>query len=170
MPTQKVGHSQSKLYGRKRGPFLIGEVVDAAAVGWSGRVAVGRCAAGGAEEVAGGSRGVGCAVARSGVAGADRVEGQQIVDVTDNISTRGTEEVQQWLQAHPRWDFQFTPTHASWLNEIEIFFSILYRRLPKHGVFTSEDDLAQQMLSFTETYNQTAKPFTWTYTGKTLNA
>src|SRR5450755_2596784 len=44
------------------------------------------------------------------------VEGQKIVAVTDNLSTRGTEEVQQWLQAHPRWSFQFTPTHASWLN------------------------------------------------------
>jgi transposase len=98
------------------------------------------------------------------------VEGQKIVAVTDNLFTRGTEEVQQWLQAHPRWSFQFTPTHASWLNQIEIFFSILYRRLLKHGIFTSEDDLAQQMLAFIETYNQTAKPFAWTYTGKTLNA
>ena len=98
------------------------------------------------------------------------VEGQQIVAVTDNLSTRGTEEVQQWLKDHPRWSFQFTPTHASWLNQIEIFFSILYRRLLKHGIFTSEDDLAQQMLAFIETYNQTAKPFAWTYTGKTLNA
>jgi len=98
------------------------------------------------------------------------VEGQQIVAVTDNLSTRGTEEVQKWLKAHPRWSFQFTPTHASWLNQIEIFFSILYRRLLKHSIFTSEDDLAQQMLAFIETYNQTAAPFAWTYTGKTLNA
>ena len=90
--------------------------------------------------------------------------------MSDNLSTRGTEEVQQWLAAHPRWSFQFTPTHASWLNQIEIFFSILYRRLLKHGIFTSEDDLAQQMLAFIETYNQTAKPFAWTYTGNTLNA
>jgi transposase len=98
------------------------------------------------------------------------VDGQQIVAVSDNLSTRGTEEVQQWLAAHPRWSFQFTPTHASWLNQIEIFFSILFRRLLKHGIFTSENDLAQQMLAFIETYNQTAKPFAWTYTGKTLNA
>ena len=76
--------------------------------------------------------------------------------------------MQQWLNDHPRWSFQFTPTHASWLNQIEIFFSILYRRLLKHGIFTSEHDLAQQMLAFIETYNQTAKPFAWTYTGKTL--
>ena len=67
------------------------------------------------------------------------VEGQQIVAISDNLSTRGTQEVQDWLEAHPRWSFQFTPTHASWLNQIEIFFSILYRRLLKHGTFTSED-------------------------------
>jgi transposase len=98
------------------------------------------------------------------------VEGQQIVAVSDNLSTRGTQEVQEWLAAHPRWSFQFTPTHASWLNQIEIFFSILYRRLLKHGIFTTEDDLAEQMLAYIETYNQTAKPFKWTYTGKVLEA
>jgi transposase len=98
------------------------------------------------------------------------VEGQQIIAVSDNLSTRGTEEVQQWLAAHPRWSFQFTPTHASWLNQVEIFFSILYRRLLKHGIFFSEEDLAEQMLAFIETYNQTAKPFKWTYTGKVLEA
>ena len=98
------------------------------------------------------------------------VEGQQIVAITDNLSTRGTDEVQRWLEAHPRWRFQFTPTHASWLNQVEIFFSILWRRLLKHGIFTSEHDLAEQMLAFVETYNQTAKPFTWTYTGKVLEA
>jgi len=98
------------------------------------------------------------------------VEGQRIVAVSDNLSTRGTDEVNQWLKQHPRWSFQFTPKHASWLNQIEIFFSILWRRLLKHGIFTSENDLAQQMLAYIETYNQTAKPFKWTYTGKVLEA
>ncbi len=98
------------------------------------------------------------------------VDGQKIVAVSDNLSTRGTEEVNQWLEARPRWSFQFTPKHASWLNQIEIFFSILWRRLLKHGIFTSETDLAEQMLAYIETYNQTAKPFKWTYTGKTLEA
>ena len=55
-------------------------------------------------------------------------------------------------------------------HQIEIFFSILWRRLLKHGIFTSETDLVQQMLAFVETYNQTAKPFKWTYTGKVLEA
>jgi hypothetical protein len=98
------------------------------------------------------------------------VEDQRVVAISDNLSTRGTQEVKDWLKAHPRWSCQFTPTHASWLNQIEIFFSILYRRLLKHAIFTSEDDLAEQMLAFIETYNQTAKPFKWTYTGKTLEA
>jgi putative transposase len=98
------------------------------------------------------------------------VKGQKIIAVSDNLSTRGTQEVADWLEQHPRWSFQFTPTHASWLNQIEIFFSILYRRLLKHGIFFSEEDLAEQMLAFIETYNQTAKPFKWTYTGKVLEA
>ena len=56
------------------------------------------------------------------------------------------------------------------MNQVEIFFSILQRRLLKHGAFDSEADLAEQMLCFVETYNQTATPFRWTYTGKVLNA
>ena len=95
---------------------------------------------------------------------------QQIVAVSDNLSTRTTKEVNEWLKEHPRWRFQFTPTHASWPNQVEIFFSILHKRLLKHGIFTSEQDLAGQMLAFIEPYNQTAKQFKWTYTGKVLEA
>jgi transposase len=98
------------------------------------------------------------------------IDGQRIVAITDNLSTRGTQETRDWLKAHPRWSFQFTPKHASWLNQVEIFFSILVRRLLKHGIFTSETDLAQQMLAYVETYNQTARPFKWTYAGKVLEA
>ena len=53
---------------------------------------------------------------------------------------------------------------------VEIFFSIMHRRLIKHGVFDSEEDLATQMLAFVEHYNLTAQPFAWTYTGKVLAA
>ena len=94
----------------------------------------------------------------------------KIVAISDNLSMRGTQEVQDWLKTHPRWSFPFTPTHASWLNQVEIFFSILVRHLLKHGTFTSEEDLATQMLAYVETYNQTAKPFKWTCAGKTLEA
>jgi transposase len=96
--------------------------------------------------------------------------GREVIAISDNLSTRTTQEVNEWLAAHPRWRFAFTPKHASWLNQVEIFFSILARRLLKRGAFTSETDLAHQMLAFVENYNQTARPFQWTYTGKVLAA
>ncbi len=96
--------------------------------------------------------------------------GKQVIAITDNLSTRTTKEVSDWLRAHPRWRFVFTPKHASWLNQVEIFFSILARRLLRHGAFENEQQLAHQMLSFVELYNQTATPFKWTYTGKLLAA
>lgn len=65
--------------------------------------------------------------------------------------------------------FHYTPKHCSWLNQIEIWLSILSRKLLKRGNFTSVEDLAAQVLAFIEHYNQTmAKPFKWTYQGKVL--
>jgi transposase len=96
--------------------------------------------------------------------------GQQVIAILDNLSTHKTQAVQAWLDEHPRWQLVFTPKHASWLNQVEIFFSILTRRLLKHGQFTDPDDLATQMLAFVEHYNLTSQPFAWTYTGKVLAA
>jgi len=96
--------------------------------------------------------------------------GSDVIAITDNLATRTTKEVEEWLAEHPRWRFVFTPKHASWLNQVEIFFSILARRLLARGAFESEEELAQQMLAFVELYNQTATPFKWTYTGKVLAA
>ncbi len=95
---------------------------------------------------------------------------QQVIAILDNLSTHKTSEVEDWLAAHPRWQFVFTPKHASWLNQVECFFSILARRLLRHGAFSGPDDLATQMLAFVEHYNLTARPFAWTYTGKVLTA
>jgi transposase len=65
--------------------------------------------------------------------------------------------------------FHYTPKHSSWLNQIEIWLSILVRKLLQRGSFTSRDDLRAQVLSFIEYYNRTmAKPFRWTYQGKLL--
>lgn len=67
--------------------------------------------------------------------------------------------------------FHYTPTHASWMNQVEIWLSILTRKLLKWGVFTSTDDLVQQVLAFIAYYNRTmAKPFKWTYQGTPLAA
>ena len=65
--------------------------------------------------------------------------------------------------------FHYTPKHASWMNQVEIWLSILVRRLLKRGNFTSVEDLRAKVLAFIAYYNRTmAKPFRWTYTGKVL--
>ena len=88
----------------------------------------------------------------------------------DNLSTHKSKDTKAWLKTHPHWRFVFTPNHASWLNQVECVFSILARRLLKRGHFDTPEDLAEQMLAFVETRNQTATPFTWTYAGKVLAA
>ena len=67
-----------------------------------------------------------------------------------------------------RIQFVYVPKHTSWLNQVEIWFSILVRRVIKRGNFTSVDDLRQRILDFIAYFNQTAKPFRWTYTGRPL--
>ncbi len=67
--------------------------------------------------------------------------------------------------------FHYTPKHASWLNQVEIWLSILVRKLLRRGNFTSINDLRAQVLAFIAYFNRTtAKPFKWTYQGKPLQA
>ena len=67
--------------------------------------------------------------------------------------------------------FHYTPKHASWLNQVEIWLSILVRKVLRRGNFTSVDDLQAQVLAFIAYFNRTmAKPFKWTYQGKALVA
>jgi len=65
--------------------------------------------------------------------------------------------------------FHYTPKHSSWLNQIEIWLSILVRKLLRRGSFTSVGDLQTKVFAFIDYYNRTmAKPFKWTYQGKAL--
>lgn len=67
--------------------------------------------------------------------------------------------------------FHYTPKHASWMNQVEIWLSILVRKVIKRGNFTSVKELKRKVLAFIEYYNRTmAKPFKWTYQGKALVA
>lgn len=67
--------------------------------------------------------------------------------------------------------FHYTPKHASWMNQVEIWLSILVRKVIKRGNFTSTSELKRKVLAFIEYYNRTmAKPFKWTYQGKALVA
>ena len=73
-------------------------------------------------------------------------------------------------EAH-RIRFVYTPKHTSWLNQIEIWFSILVRRLLKRGNFSTVNELRERILAFIEYFNKTmAKPFKWTYAGRPLQA
>lgn len=67
--------------------------------------------------------------------------------------------------------FHYTPKHTSWLNQIEIWFSIVVRKLLKRASFQSQADLKAKLLEFIDYFNRTmAKPFEWTYRGKVLCA
>ena len=67
--------------------------------------------------------------------------------------------------------FHYTPKHASWLNQVELWLSILVRKLLRRGNFTSTEDLRDKVLDFIAYFNRTmAKPFKWTYQGKPLCA
>jgi len=67
-----------------------------------------------------------------------------------------------------RIQFLYTPKHTSWLNQIELWFSILARRVLKRGNFASTDALRERILAFIAYFNQTAHPFRWTATGRAL--
>ena len=63
----------------------------------------------------------------------------------------------------------YTPTHTSWMNQVEIWFSILTRKLLKRASFMNKEDLKKRLMEFIDYFNQTmAKPFKWTYRGKVL--
>jgi hypothetical protein len=69
-----------------------------------------------------------------------------------------------------RISFIYTPKHCSWMNQIEIWFSIISRKLLKRKSYVSTDELQQSILDFISQYNLVARPFKWTYSGKALVA
>lgn len=90
--------------------------------------------------------------------------------VLDNGSSHTSKATRTWLAEHPRFVAHYTPKHASWLNQVELFFSVLTRKVIKHGNFSSREDLVSKIMRFIETRNGSAKPFAWTYSGEPLRA
>lgn len=90
-------------------------------------------------------------------------QGRDLHVVLDNLSTHEVEDVQRWLGRHQNVVFHFTPTHASWLNQVELWFSILERQLLARGSFPDVPDLSAKIMAFIEDYNARAKPFAWCY-------
>lgn len=98
-----------------------------------------------------------------------RVEpGLRIHLIMDNGSSHTSKATEQFLTDHPRFVAHYTPKHASWVNQIELFFSILTRKVLKKGNFSSRSDLVSKIMRFIENRNETAKPFAWTYSGELL--
>ena len=88
-------------------------------------------------------------------------EGQEIHVILDNLSTH-TKKGGTWLARHPNVHFHFTPTGASWLNQIEVWFSILTVRLLRNGSFTSAKELRDAIDRFTGAWCEDCSPFAWT--------
>jgi transposase len=95
---------------------------------------------------------------------------RQIHVVMDNGSSHTAQHTREWLAAHPRWHVHFTPAHASWLNQVELYFSALTRRVLRYGDFPTRDELIAKIDGFGINYNLTAKPYRWTYEGTPLKA
>ena len=94
--------------------------------------------------------------------------GMQLHCIVDNLSAHFTAKVEAFLEQRPHIFLHNTPTHASWLNQVELFFSILERRLLRYGEFDSVDHLAERIIDFINEYNRRARPFRWTYDGRPL--
>ena len=88
---------------------------------------------------------------------------REIHVIADNLSTHKTQAVRTFLIAHPNVHLHFTPTYASWLNQIELWFSKIQRDLIARGIFTSVADLARKIRRYVRHYNKHAKPIRWRY-------
>jgi transposase len=88
-------------------------------------------------------------------------QGKEIHVIVDNLSTHKPKR-DLWLKRHPNVHFHYTPTHASWLNQIEIWFSILAGQSLKGGSFASVRQLVAHIDSFIDRYNADVRPFVWT--------
>jgi transposase len=82
--------------------------------------------------------------------------------VLDNYATHKTPAVHRWLAKRPRFHLHFTPTHASWLNQVERWFGLLTQRQLRRGAHTSVGALKQAITDFIAVNNEAPKPFTWT--------
>jgi transposase len=89
---------------------------------------------------------------------------QELHVVLDNVSTHSTPAVKSWLERHPRITFHFTPTSASWMNQVETWFGILTRQAIRRGSFSSVKELIAMIDAFTRQWNAGASPFTWVKT------
>ena len=88
--------------------------------------------------------------------------GRELHVILDNLNIHKNQAANRWLQRNPRVRFHHTPTHASWVNMVECFFSILSRRGLSQSVHRSKRELKEFLVRFIANYNESSQPFTWT--------
>ena len=93
----------------------------------------------------------------------------RVLVIVDNGSDhRGKAAAARLREAHPNAVMVHTPVHASWLNQIEIFFSVIQKKVVSPNDFPSLEKLSETLLAFIDRYNRTAEPFNWKYTADDL--
>jgi len=92
------------------------------------------------------------------------VEGQEVHIVMDNYATHKTEKVQRWFLRHPRFHIHFTPTSASWINQVERWFGLITDECIRRGSFRSVVQLERAIKDYIANHNKDPKPFNWTAT------
>lgn len=90
--------------------------------------------------------------------------------VVDNYATHKHPKVKRWLAAHARYHVHYTPTYASWLNQVEIWFNLITQKAIRRGTFKSVKDLIAKIDHFVQHYNPKAEPFAWTATADSILA
>ena len=88
--------------------------------------------------------------------------------VCDNLSTRKTPAIQDWLARHPRFHLHFTPTGSSWINQVERWFGYLTDQMIRRGVHKSVQALEADIRAWIENWNQDPRPFNWTKTAEEI--
>jgi putative transposase len=90
--------------------------------------------------------------------------------IVDNYATHKHPRVQRWLAARPRFHVHFTPTYASWLNQVEIWFNRITQQAIRRGTFRSVKELVEKIDAFVRSSNASARPFVWTATADSIFA
>jgi putative transposase len=88
--------------------------------------------------------------------------------VVDNYATHKHPTVKRWLAIHDRWHAHYTPTYASWLNQVEIWFNLITQRAIRRGTFRSVKELTRKIEEYIQHYNRHARPFVWTVTADSI--
>jgi transposase len=90
-------------------------------------------------------------------------EKKEVHIIMDNLSAHKTKTVKEWLKNNPNVTIHYTPTYSSWLNQVEIWFSIITSKCIRRGSFSSVKDLVNKIMAFIKFYNKDCKPFRWSY-------